>query len=71
MDPISTALTVAWLDAVRRVQTKPPPDAVPDSRASDASITDAIERALRDGGPDSREPGYRPVTEGAVIDRWA
>jgi hypothetical protein len=55
MDPISTALTAAWLDAVRRVQSdrvqrlaEIMPDAKP--RHDERGLTDAIERGLKSGG---------------------
>lgn len=52
MDPVTTALTAAWLDAFRRVQS---PGIEPQSRHSTVSLTDAIERALRAGGADAAQ----------------
>ena len=56
MDPISTSLTVAWLDAVHRTQTAPPPG--PPKPRVENTLTDAIEGALRSGGTDSRDAGW-------------
>lgn len=64
MDPIATALTVAWLDAFRRVQSPPHLDI--DSHAPAATLTDAIERALRDGAQDGT---VEPPNEGRLLDR--
>ena len=52
MDPISTALTAAWLDAVRRVQSERVQDLerlLPQG-SEVATLTDAIEAALKSGG---------------------
>jgi hypothetical protein len=55
MDPISTALTAAWLDAVRRVQSDSVQrleEIMPDAKPShdERGLTDAIERGLKSGG---------------------
>ena len=67
MDPVATALTNAWLQAVYRTQSAPHPqvNAVPDER----TITDVIEHALRGGGLDSRDPQWvDPMRAGQQID---
>lgn len=74
MDPISTALTAAWLDAVRRTQSESVqryaelvPDSVP-SRA-DRSLTDVIASGLQSGGSEpasEREPG--PAAPKRLVD---
>jgi hypothetical protein len=55
MDPISTALTAAWLDAVRRVQSdrvQRLEEIMPDAKPAhdERGLTDAIERGLKSGG---------------------
>jgi len=71
-----SGLTVAWLDAVLRTQTRP--SLVPE-RMSDkqSTLTDAIEGALRTGGVDSQDPNWvdplapsqvDPLAPGQVID---
>ena len=55
MDPISTALTAAWLDAVRRVQSdrvQRLEEIMPEARPAhdERALTDAIERGLKSGG---------------------
>lgn len=55
MDPISTALTAAWLDAVRRVQSdrvQRLEEVMPDAKPAhdERGLTDAIERGLKSGG---------------------
>jgi hypothetical protein len=55
MDPISTALAAAWLDAVRRVQSvrvQRLEQVMPQSQPAHAErgLTDAIERGLKSGG---------------------
>ena len=55
MDPISTALTAAWLDAVRRVQSERVQrleDLMPQPAAHGGALglTDAIESGLKSGG---------------------
>jgi hypothetical protein len=53
MDAISNALTGAWLEAVRRVQsTRPPVEPV---TRDERTLTDAMEAALRHGGLDSQD----------------
>jgi hypothetical protein len=70
MDAISTALTTAWLEAVRRVQSARPPvqQVAPDER----TLTDAMEAALRHGGLDSKDAQWvDPAAPGQVLDRRA
>jgi hypothetical protein len=55
MDPISTALTAAWLDAVRRVQSdrvQRLEEIMPDAKPSRAerTLTDVIASGLQSGG---------------------
>jgi hypothetical protein len=55
MDPISTALTAAWLDAVRRVQSdrvQHLEEVMPQSQPSraDRTLTDVIASGLESGG---------------------
>src|ERR1044072_8962459 len=54
MDPIATALTAAWLDAVRRVQSERVQrleDLMPDAPTGGArNLTDLIEGGLKAGG---------------------
>ena len=52
MDPIATSFTVAWLDAVRRVQSERIQnleEVMPQSAPSDR-LTDIIEGGLKSGG---------------------
>jgi hypothetical protein len=66
MDPISTALTAAWLDAVRRVQSESiqhfleqAPQAAPSH--DERTLTDVIERVIKNGGAGPEQaPGYEP-----------
>lgn len=68
MDPISAALTVAWLGAVHRTQTAPPPG--PPKPKVDNTLTDAIEGALRSGGIDSRDTDWvDPARTASSADR--
>jgi hypothetical protein len=69
MDPISTALTAAWLDAVRRVQSdrvqrleEIDPNAKP-SRA-ERSLTDVIASGLESGGAAPIAPVEAEAGEG-------
>jgi len=75
MDIVATALTAAWLDAVRKTQTVVPLGMQPVGRAED--LTDVMENALRHGGVDSADPGWTdpartvqpdPLAPGQVID---
>lgn len=55
MDPVSTALTAAWLDAVRRVQSQQLQELAqiaPQTQPSydERTLTDVIEGALKSGG---------------------
>ena len=60
-------LALAWLTAVRRTQSPAPVIQLP---AAERNLTDVIERALRDGGPDSRDPGWvDPMQAGGAVDR--
>jgi hypothetical protein len=68
MDAISTALTNAWLDAVRRVQSAQP-QSQPVAR-DERTLTDAMEAALRHGGLDSKDAQWvDPAAPGQVLDR--
>ncbi len=71
MDPIATALTAAWLDAVRRVQSERvqrleeimPQPASPDGARP---LTDAIEGGLKAGGAaplNESDTDQRPATD--------
>jgi hypothetical protein len=77
MDVVATALTVAWLDAVRRTQSEVP--LAKQGPGPAESLGDVIENALRSGGQDSLEPGWvdparpdavppDPLRPGQVID---
>jgi hypothetical protein len=70
MDIASTALTGAWLAAVSRLQSQPTPlTPIP---ASERTMTDVIESALRHGGLDSMDPQWvDPNAPGALLDRRA
>lgn len=69
MDPVSMALTTAWLDAVRRIQSEQiqrylqqSPQAAP-SR-DERTLTDVIERVLKSGGAGPEQaPGPAPEAE--------
>lgn len=55
MDPISTALSIAWLDAIRRSQsdaTQRLQEIAPQTRPSrnERTLTDVIESGLKHGG---------------------
>jgi hypothetical protein len=64
------ALAVAWLSAFQRIQSKPPPG--PERPWAEPTLTNVIERALREGGMDSKDPGWvDPTQPGARIDRSA
>lgn len=71
MDPISTALTAAWLDAVRRTQSESVQrlhEAMPQSKPSRAErgLTDVIASGLESGGaaPLSEAQGQTGAGEG-------
>jgi len=77
MDPISTALTVAWLDAVRRAQSadlqhylQQAPQTAP-SR-DERTLTDVIQRAIENGGasPD-QAPAPQASQSPYLVDRLA
>jgi hypothetical protein len=62
MDPISTALTAAWLDAVRRVQSdrvQHLEEIMPDAKPSRAerTLTDVIASGLQSGGAEPPATG--------------
>lgn len=61
MDPIATAFTAAWLDAVRRVQSERIQrleEIMPDTGADRArSLTDLIEGGLKSGGAEPLSTG--------------
>ena len=63
-------LAAAWLGAVQRTRSPQPGPERP--WADQDRLTDVIEQALRDGGPDSKDPDWvDPMRPGAVIDRTA
>ena len=67
MDIVATALTAAWLDAVRRTRMETPLNAQPVRPAE--TLTDVMESALRHGGLDSLDPGWTdPARPGRVVD---
>lgn len=75
MDPVSTALTVAWLDAVRRVQAEAlrhPRQPAPEikTQSDELMLTDVIENTLRAGGAADQGPdGWRrPAPTAESID---
>jgi hypothetical protein len=62
MDPISTALTVAWLDAVRRVQSERVQhleEVMPQSQPArgERTLTDVIASGIESGGAAPLVPG--------------
>lgn len=62
MDPISTALTAAWLDAVRRVQSdrvQHLEEVMPQSAPTrdERTLTDVIAAGLESGGAAPLTPG--------------
>jgi hypothetical protein len=62
MDPISTALTAAWLDAVRRVQSERVQhleEAMPQSQPArgERTLTDVIASGIESGGAAPLGPG--------------
>jgi hypothetical protein len=62
MDPISTALTAAWLDAVRRVQSERVQrleDVMPQSQPAhgERTLTDVIASGIESGGAAPLRPG--------------
>jgi hypothetical protein len=61
-------LAAAWLSAVQRTRSQPAPG--PERPWADQGrLTTVIERALRAGGPDSKEPDWvDPLRPGAAID---
>jgi hypothetical protein len=67
MDAISTALTNAWLEAVRRVQSARPQ--MQQVARDERTLTDAIESALRHGGLDSADAHRGDPAPGRVLDR--
>ena len=75
MDPLSTALTTAWLDAVRRVQAEAlrhqrhPVPAI-ETRRDDLALTDVIENTLRAGGAADRalDGWKRPAPSAESVD---
>jgi hypothetical protein len=69
MDAISTALTSAWLEAVRRVQSARPK--MQQVARDERTLTDVME-ALRHGGvdPGNANPAARTML-GQMLDRRA
>jgi hypothetical protein len=62
MDPVSTALTAAWLDAVRRVQSdrvQHLEEVMPQSQPTrgERTLTDVIASGLESGGAAPLTPG--------------
>jgi hypothetical protein len=68
MDAISTALTNAWLEAVRRVQSARPQ--MQQVARDERTLTDVMESALRHGGLDAAD-AHRVdrAAPGHVVDR--
>jgi hypothetical protein len=64
MDVSATALTAAWLDAVRRTQSET--GELPARISAEKTMTDVIESALRHGGSDSHDPDWRPPHGGTL-----
>jgi hypothetical protein len=76
MDPVSLALTTAWLDAVRRVQAEAlrharHPTLEISAASNERTLTDVIENTLRAGGAaDQALDGWRrpaPTAESVDI----
>jgi hypothetical protein len=68
MDPISTALTAAWLDAVRRVQSdrvQHLEDVMPQSKPAhdERTLTDVIASGIESGGAAPSTPGDTQADE--------
>jgi hypothetical protein len=73
MDVTSTALTAAWLDAVRRAQSEPvqrlarvAPQTAP--AYDERMLTDAIERVLESGGMRPQTDRPAPAANGHKVD---
>jgi hypothetical protein len=71
MDTISTALTTAWLDAVRRSQSAAYQNflqQVPQAKAprTDRTLSDVIESALQDAGAKPAQPSGATTAVGAA-----
>ena len=65
MDLAASAGTSAiWLDAFVRTQTKPD---VPEQPGPAKTLTDVIERALRSGGLDSKDPDWVDPTKSVQL----
>ena len=56
MDVSATTFPAAWLDAVRRPQSRP--SLLPERIAGQETLTDMLEGALRTGGYDSLDTGW-------------
>jgi uncharacterized protein (DUF2267 family) len=74
MDPISTALTVAWLDAVRRAQSadlqrylQQTPQAAP--ARDERTLTDVIERVIESGGASPDQAPAQQASSPYLVDR--
>lgn len=65
MDIVATALTAAWLDAVRRTQMAVPLTERQSGFAE--SLTDVMESALRHGGLDSLDSSWTDPTRIEMI----
>jgi hypothetical protein len=51
MDPVTAALSAAWLQAVSRIQSQPAVD--PPQPEPPKTMTDVMERVLRNAAPDT------------------
>jgi hypothetical protein len=68
MDVSATNFQAAWLDAVRRTQSRQP--LIPDRVLQEDTLTEAIEAALRAAGFDSQEPSWKDQSvPGHQVDR--
>ena len=67
MDPVATALTNAWLQAVYRTRSEQHPQVK--VTPAERTMSDVMERALRGGGLDSKDPQWTdPRRAGQQID---
>jgi hypothetical protein len=68
MDPVSTALANAWLDAVSRIQSERTPPS--QSSSEGRTLTDVIESGLRGAGAQRIEPvRSEQGSQGLHVDR--
>ena len=74
MDPVSTALSAVWLDALRRAQSptiQRPQQIAPSTHPnrSERSLTDIIESGLKHGGATPLSADFTAVTnQGRKVD---